>query len=365
MRRLLPLLALLALVGAVTPAAAVQLYVATDTPVDVAPLGTLLPWNVARLDTTAGTYSPAFALPFGAGIDGLHRLDAGDWLVSFESPTDLGGTTWMPQDVLRTNGVGAAAFFCGQALGILDGTSVDAIFTVGGDAGPLVLSFDRQVTFGATTYQPADLLLFNRFGPLCTDWIFGGAWFDSTLSIPPVPVTTNVVGADERMGLLILSFDVPTTLGAVTYLPGELVSWSGAAFASYYLNAAWSTGAASGDFAFLADPGRVPVTMTAIRLVPSGAIITLNWAASCSAGAEDYAIYEGTIGAWYSHVPVVCTDAGAPLTETIGTAPGNRYYLVVPHNLNDEGSYGIDSFFVERPQLAGSCPLPQSLTPCP
>lgn len=271
----------------------------------------------------------------------------------------------MPQDVLRTPGVGAAPFFCGKAMGVPDGVSVDSIFTVGGDNGLLVLSFDSLVSFGGTEHFPADLLAFQRVGPLCSNWVFTGAWFDSTLTLPPVPVTTNVVGADERLGQTILSFDVPTTLAGVTYRPGELVSWNGAAFASYSFDPAWSFGASSGDFAFLADPGRIPPTLTATRLVPSGASIQVSWSSSCSVGGSDYAVYEGKIGSWYSHVPVVCTDAGVPLTETIATAAGDRYYLVVPHNANDEGSYGTDAFFVERPQLPGACVIPQSLTPCP
>ena len=47
---------------------------------------------------------------------------------------------------------------------------------------------------------------------------------------------------------------------------------------------------------------------------------------------------------------------------------GDRYYLVVPYNLKDEGSYGLTSAHVERPQAAGAdsrCVVAQNLTACP
>ena len=68
--------------------------------------------------------------------------------------------------------------------------------------------------------------------------------------------------------------------------------------------------------------------------------VIISWNASCSEGASDYGIYEGTIGLWFSHTMVDCADGGVTLTEQITPAAGSRYYLVVPHNTMTEGSYG-------------------------
>ena len=46
--------------------------------------------------------------------------------------------------------------------------------------------------------------------------------------------------------------------------------------------------------------------------------------------AQDYAIYEGIIGSWYSHDVLACTDADPLLEEDVDTSAGDRYYLVVP-----------------------------------
>ena len=44
---------------------------------------------------------------------------------------------------------------------------------------------------------------------------------------------------------------------------------------------------------------------------------------------------------------------------------GDRYYLVVPRNPNDEGSYGTNSSAVERPQGSAVCIPTQVLGTCP
>ena len=108
--------------------------------------------------------------------------------------------------------------------------------------------------------------------------------------------------------------------------------------------------------------GQVPPTMT---LAKSGADITFSWSASCGEGADNYAIYEGILGSWYSHDPLVCEDSGAPLEETVGPGPGDLYYLLVPRNDNEEGSYGSDSIGAPRPAGASPCVTPRVLAPCP
>lgn len=119
-----------------------------------------------------------------------------------------------------------------------------------------------------------------------------------------------------------------------------------------------------------ASPGRVPVTISVRKAeVPPGDIV-IDWSVSCSTAAEDYGIYQGTIGTWYSHTLIDCNDAGSDLREQITPDAGNSYYLVVPHNAQAEGSYGRCSIGVclaadERPVGAAQCVAPQALAPCP
>ena len=69
----------------------------------------------------------------------------------------------------------------------------------------------------------------------------------------------------------------------------------------------------------------------------------------------------------YDHAKSSCLES-CPGSITFDLADGDRYYLVVPHNESEEGSYGLDSDAVERPQatgLAARCMADQNLTPCP
>ena len=108
-------------------------------------------------------------------------------------------------------------------------------------------------------------------------------------------------------------------------------------------------------------PGGRIVGLTATKGV--GTSVTLNWLPSCSSADTNYEVYEGSIGSWYSHVPVACTTSGAK-TLTFGAASGDRYYLVVPTSGTTEGSYGKNGASVERPVSASAC-VPQAVGTCP
>lgn len=95
----------------------------------------------------------------------------------------------------------------------------------------------------------------------------------------------------------------------------------------------------------------------------AGGDLTLTWGPSCLASDSDYAVYEGSLGSFASHVPVLCSTAGAT-TATFTPAAGNRYYLVVPNNGLREGSYGVTGAGVRRPPSQAAC-LWQSHGGCP
>jgi hypothetical protein len=103
-----------------------------------------------------------------------------------------------------------------------------------------------------------------------------------------------------------------------------------------------------------------------LQVTKVGGSIQLDWGQSCAAGDSQYGVYEGTIGTWYDHLPVIgfCTVAGTTTTFVPGT--GDQYYIVVPGNGSTEGSYGVDSQSAERPVSTSTCGAQsQSIGTCP
>ncbi len=86
--------------------------------------------------------------------------------------------------------------------------------------------------------------------------------------------------------------------------------------------------------------------LTVDRISPTE--IELGWSSSGCAGALDHAIYEGAIGTWNDTEPATCTDTASDLTETLTVTESDRFFVVVPLNLDREGSYGLDGSGIER-----------------
>ncbi len=105
----------------------------------------------------------------------------------------------------------------------------------------------------------------------------------------------------------------------------------------------------------------VGLPMTA-SLEPDGKV-TLDWSPSCNAGDTDFEVYEGTIRFFYNHDSRFCSTGGAT-TISFNPIGGSTYYLVVPHDGTQEGSYGVDSNDVERPQGGFACRT-QQIGTCP
>jgi hypothetical protein len=374
------LLAALALAVAVGPPlhATSTLYVCPDVPTtETASSTTLLPGTVSRYDASGPAYAPVFVLPGNPSIDGIHKLDAsGSWLFSFEQATDLAGELTPPadgRDVVRYDGPSAtyALYFCGGSVpeAIPDGSNVDAILLDGGDAGNLWVSFDVPTTLGTVTFDPGDLVAWRRTGPGCADWLLAGTnpAFDASAAGIGIPASSNVIGAEKIGGTILVTLDVPTDLGPpgmLTYTANQVIAWDGATWSVGQPLSGWPGGSAANGLSGIGNPGRVAFLAVSKSVAIPGRL-DLTWSASCSEGGTDYGIYEGALGSWYSHVAIACTDAGAPLTETVAPAPGNRYYLVVPRNGSAEGSYGRRSGAIERPAGAGACEATQVITDCP
>jgi hypothetical protein len=383
MKRLLLVGVVLGLAGSLARATT-PLLISSDVPTtETATLTTLLQSQIYRY-TVPPTYTLLLTVPGNPQLDGIHKMDRfGSWLFSVESANNLAGVLAGadadPRDVIRYDATAGvySFFFCGAAAGIPAGVNVDAVYLDGGDGGSLIVSFDVPTTVGPFTFDPADLVRYIRIGPLCGDWTLAAANpdFDASAAGVGIPTSVNMRDAARAGALRIFSLDVPADLGPpglVTYLPGQIVSWNGAAFALYEPLAGWPTSSTVDGLSTLGNPGVVAATLFMNKTVfPQLDLsdVILSWSASCSEGGSNYGIYQGTIGAFYSHTSVVCVDGGAPLTEQITPAAGSRYYLVVPNNPQTEGSYGLrrdlpGPIFTERPVGGAQCAV-QTVSPCP
>ena len=399
MKRLMLLLALLTLLG--PPVVAQRtLFVSPDVPTDD-PGGsgtTFLPWEAVAYTNPNYLPFPVLKLPGTTQIDALHKMDkrsplAGQatWLVSVEVPTELplgSGAWFQPEDVFLFDGVNYAMRFDGSSAGVPLGVNLDAVFLNGGDRGDLIFSFDVPVDLpaptGIQTFEPADLIRF-----------VGGVYvsfFDASASGAGVAITSNAIGADHCDGVDVISFDVPTDLVPSpivppTYVPGQIPAWDplGLSYLTFETLVGWPITSEVDALSCQANPGRVydkstyqfPITMS--KPSPFVGPVTIHWAPSCSSGAEQYGIYEGSLGSLvtgvYDHQKLTCFDTGLDFKETVTSMNVNSYFLVVPYNASEEGAYGVDRDWtrlppieIERPQAvvpADRCVPSQVLTPCP
>ena len=173
------------MLAAGTVAAQPTIYVAPDVP--TTPDGaTYLPWEVVKHDPGGAPYSLELFLTGRPAIDALHKMDApGNWLFSFDAPTDLGGilaSVAEPRDVIRYGAGPYSVFFDGDCVtpAVPLGSKVDAIHLFGSDTGDLVVSFDVPTTLGAMTFLPNQLIRYQRTGGPPCGWTLAGLEADFT-----------------------------------------------------------------------------------------------------------------------------------------------------------------------------------------
>ena len=305
--------------------------------------------------SNANVYSTVANLPTGTFVSAVHRYPNGSWLLAPAHPFRVGPFAYEPRDIVAFDGVSFSMWLDGDAIGAPADAAIDAIFLDG--SGAPVLSFDAPVSLGAVTYGPSDLIRCQ--GGCAVYWSGVGHG---------VPSYSNVVGAAlDGQGRLLLTFDVPTRLGIVNYMPGELVLAQGSTYSSYAKDPAWPPDAMVRDFAILPPSGSVPESGGPgqnLRLSKSGASqVTLQWGASCVGSDTDFSVHEGSLAAPFaSHTPRTCSTSGST-TWPLTPSAGSRYFLVVPHNAVSEGSYGVSSSGTERSASGGAC-LPQSVGAC-
>lgn len=98
-----------------------------------------------------------------------------------------------------------------------------------------------------------------------------------------------------------------------------------------------------------------------VAVVPAaGGTLRLTWEDQ-GPTVPSYDIYEGTLGSFYSHAPLLChiqgtlDGAGARVLDIIPTGAGNHYYLVTASDACGEGSAGRSSGGRRRPMPNGAC----------
>ena len=132
-----------------------------------------------------------------------------------------------------------------------------------------------------------------------------------------------------------------TFLAAGSYLTSLIVTSNDGAQASAQV---WIT--VSGPVA-AASCGEAGASGALLIVTKSaGGAVRLDWGASCAATDTDYGVYEGPIGDFTAHVPVMCSTGGAT-SATLVPSAASTYYLVVPSNGQYEGRYGMSSSGVE------------------
>ncbi|OGF67360.1 MAG: hypothetical protein A2Y62_06220 [Candidatus Fischerbacteria bacterium RBG_13_37_8] len=107
-------------------------------------------------------------------------------------------------------------------------------------------------------------------------------------------------------------------------------------------------------------PGRV---LSNLNVAKSGANLNLTWVApggTCT--TTGYGVYRGTLPLTaYNHASLSCAVTGTSFSTAQDT--GSYYFLVVPLNTTNEGSYGTDSAGSQIPPASTPC-KPQLLTAC-
>ena len=310
--------------------------------------------------------NPSNYLLFSDGGDGFDTVDCATGVDAGDVPVSMDFVTYVTGSELTATldiNVGAALPTASYRLLVCGTTSIR-------DWSGNVLDGDGNGT-GGDDFQ-RNFSVVGNTPPVAVDDSYPAVQ-GLILNVPAPGVLTNDFDADGHSliaslftttsnGVLMLNTD-----GSFSYEPNPTFfgndSFSYRAFDGQDLS-----NIATVTLVVAPSPGDVLDTLRVAKSASTPGNISLSWGSSCSTGASDYGIFEGTLGDYISHVSVVCTDAGGDLLEEIVPQVSDAYYLVVPLTAQAEGSYGRDSNGVERPaamrgvdrcmgpQITGTCP---------
>ncbi len=303
----------------------------------------------------AGTYTLEQSLPVlgqGAKIDAMEWMDDATLLFSSDIPFTFGASQFNPQDVVQYDPSTStySLFWSANSAGLSSLANIDAV--AWDKAGYLLVSFDTPVTVNSLTYHPTDVARVLTTTTLSR--VFDGI----------------AHGLPERARMSSLEFDgtntyrftidIPLNNGGYDYPTGTILEaqGGGATYSLWHQDPNFPVRGAMTALSFQGAPGNVPdgsvVPGTPLVISKSAGDITLSWGSSCAGAADDYEVYEGTLGNFASHASRLCTTGGVTAVS-ITPSSGARYYLVVPRNNDFEGGYGYDSSGTARPPAASPC----------
>jgi hypothetical protein len=360
----------LLLPGAGSMRASGEINFAVDIPTTVS-AATYQPYQTVNGYAPAAIWSysvnaagPGSGLTPGVHVDGLHQLYSnGYFYFSVDAPAVISATAYHPADLLYYTGVSYGKLWDHATdLALPESADITALACCGGNGfyfaldAPLTLS---QQGGGTISYDPRDVVAIGM--PLGTYQMA----FDGVAA--GIPAGARIAGAEHLNATTwLLNFDVPVTLGAATYLPGDVVQWNGAAWSLYYRDTAVFPNPppnAMTDFALPLAPGEAKN----FKLAKSGANLAMTWGnATCAypSTVRDYEVYEGAVGAWYSHNTAKACTTGGVTNATVTPGGGNQYYLVVPSNGAFEGNYGTGAGG-PIPVSTAACRASQATSTCP
>jgi hypothetical protein len=208
-----------------------------DVPVNLGGT-TYLPNQVIRY--SGGTYSlyanSPPGLPAGAHIDALALRSDGSLLFSTDAPFSDGSTTYIPADVIQYSAGVLSIYRAGSMFS--EGANVDAIGLASN--GDLLLSLDAAEQVGPTLFQPEDVVRVTMAVTIFFDGSSNG-----------IPAGANVTGFDRNGSDIYLNFDAPVSLGGTVYNPWDIVRYSGGTYSLYFREPAFPPSGAITDFHFL------------------------------------------------------------------------------------------------------------------
>lgn len=203
--------------------------------------------SVVSHDTGGGPYAIVLELPPGTPIQGLERVSGSQWLFSFDAPVVLGGALWEPRDVVRYD-ADTGEFTC-----FLSGSALGIPADSGIDALylPAGDSGPLVVSFDLPTILGAVQYLSRDLVQLDPTGTACSGWSVGAIVFDSarVPAGGNLVAAAGLPGALALSFDVAVSFPFEPSMPGDLARWVGDNFTLWYRDPAWPAGVTLNDVA--------------------------------------------------------------------------------------------------------------------
>ncbi len=337
----------------VPPAGAQNFLCSTDVPTI---LGTtdFLPQQTVFY--SGGSWSLDFdgtiiGIPPSATVNAFTYDSNGDINFSLDIPATLGGTTYLPNDIIRYDGSTYSYVLNGTSAGLPPDANIDAVAWTNNNR--LVLSFSEPVTIGTTTYMPNDLV----------EYMGGVFLYYVDASVFGFSEGVNICGIEFDVDAIYITLDEPDTAPAGgPFLPGDIIKFNWSTTTLWFRDPSFPKYSKFDGISFDGPPG--DTQNLTLKKIGSATNLELNWTASPCASTDDYGIYEGTIGNWYSHNKTLCSTGGLT-TAQITASSGNLYYLVVPLNRTLEGAYGKSSSGSARPRGVTTCRIVQKTAGCP